>query len=1043
VKIPHLKDSLPTAVSVLRVRAWDRSGCKLPEVEIPNRISERASKSARENSIFAVAADVSRLKSHRISPDLACRQSWLTPAAAIFQRRPKSIALLLGLICLALTQPKAFGGAVARLAAPGLATMAHPELLPLFLPDGTETRQSSSYDSSGSNNDGNYKTAYTRYIDTNGEYVIFDASGPGCLYRQQINVWSRGRKKMAGLAHIKYYFDNESKPRVDMTIDDLFGGKKAPFTKPFAFLDPRLRFGNLYYPFVFKKHLTVTTTSDFSKLFDTNGCWYQYTYLTYADTNGVASWAGPKEDSPEVRSQWTHLGLDPKPTAGNVAVSNTVSIPKGNGVVLAQLHGAGSITSLKFKLDPYGRKEFYHAILRIYWDGAKRPAVDMPLGLFFGGGGETYPNCRRVSEMSLHTLFYGFNGTNHDFYCYWPMPYWHSARVELVNKSGEDLKSVSCMLQYKPASVLDYPEGKAGYFCALHTLARAAGHGLFNTVFETSGRGKVVGISFYSYHYAMDGDEFSYMDGSRTPQIHGDGTEDDHNQGFGGDAYQKALWGGLINGYQGAYRLYYNDFYIFNQHIKINYEFSREGGFDNGGDTEAVVYYFKGASVGHLLLTDELDVGDPVSEAAHDYTVAGQIWQGTRQSGYDGYERDYEYDYCQDNGRAFDGSSEFTVAISPANHGVELRRRLYRCGDGEQQAIVYVDGVPVKERPWDVCTYSCAPAYQGWYDADFEIPAAYTQGKSKLHLRVQNAGGTNSEINEFYYWVYCFEDHPAIKTPPVRELSAKPVGSCRVDLQWSPAPVADQVNYYRVERSEQPDFAHPTLLGRSNASHFNDSRVKPSTTYHYRVAAVGLSGAVGPFSKTVEETTGRDIQESTAVFLGIDDTTEGNWAGKYGSDGFIMTRYFWGRNCQVYPDCLCAVEYDGFISRQFASPPNRPFAIWSSSPVALLTSPISYCARYLGALETPTSGTITLYVNDTQPHQLALYVCDFDKIGREETIELRNLNGHLLTPACTVNNFEDGKWLRFRFSGSIQIRLINRSSDSTAVLSALMFDKAP
>ena len=76
--------------------------------------------------------------------------------------------------------------------------MEHPELLPLFLPEGTETRQSSSYDPSGSNNDGNFKTAYTKYIDTNGEYVIFDASGPGCLYRQQINVWSRGRQKAGG-----------------------------------------------------------------------------------------------------------------------------------------------------------------------------------------------------------------------------------------------------------------------------------------------------------------------------------------------------------------------------------------------------------------------------------------------------------------------------------------------------------------------------------------------------------------------------------------------------------------------------------------------------------------------------------------------------------------------------------------------------------------------------------------------------------------------------------------------------------------------------
>jgi hypothetical protein len=947
----------------------------------------------------------------------------------------KGIVLpLFGLFCLTLIQLKVFGADVARLADPGLLTMEHPELLPLFLPDGTETRQSSSYDSSGSNNDGNCTNAYTKYVDTNGEYVIFDASGPGCLYRQQINIWSRGRKNPAGQAHIKYYFDNESKPRVDAAIDDLFGGKIAPFTEPFAFRDPRPRFGILYYPFTFKKHLKVTTTDDFSKLFDPGACWYQYTYLTYPNTNGVNTWAGPQEDSSTVRSQWTHLGDDPKSTAGNVTVSNTVTIPNGKSVVLAKLHGAGSIASLKLQLDPYDSKVFYHTILRIYWDGDKHPAVDMPIGLFFGGGGETYPNCKSLPGMLLNTLFYGFDGTNHNFYCYWPMPYWKSARLELVNESGEDLKSVSCDVQYKPASVLNYPTRKAGYFYAKRTLAHDPGNGIFNTAFEESGKGKVVGLSFYSSGYAMDGDEFTYIDGSRTPQIHGDGTEDDHNQGFGGDAYQKPLWGGLVNGYQTAYRFYYNDSYIFNQHIIINYEFSREGGHDNGGETDAVVYYYKAASAGQLLLTDEIDVGDAASDKAHGYSANGETWSGTHRSGYDGYERDYEYDFCQDNGRAFNGFSEFTIDISPKNHGVELRRRLYRSGNGRQNAIVYVDGVRVTERPWDVCTYSVAPAYQGWYDADFEIPAAYTKGKHKLHLRIENAGGNKSEINEFYYWAYCFQDHPKVQAPPVRKLTATSLGSGQIDLQWAAAPMRDQVNYYQVERSDQPNFSDSTLIGRSNIGQFSDLRLKPSTTYYYRVAAVNLSGAIGPLSKSVNATTAPNTQTSTATFLGIDETTQGNWPNTYGTDGFILLRYFYGRDCQAWPDYLNAVEYRGNST-------NRQFIKWNSKPESPLTSPISYCARYLGALETSTSNSLTLYVSDSQPRQLALYVCDFDKKGRKEIIEIRDLKSRLLTPAIAVGDFEHGKWLRFKFTGSIQIHVINRNSESTAVLSALMFDK--
>ncbi|MGH7942882.1 MAG: DUF2961 domain-containing protein [Limisphaerales bacterium] len=926
------------------------------------------------------------------------------------------------------------GGDEAVPVLPGLPAMENPQLLPLFPQDGVETRQFSSYDPSGANNDGNFKTAYTKYIDTNGEYVIFDASGPGCLYRQQINVWSRGRKKAAGFAHIRYYFDNESKPGVDMTIDDLFGGKKAPFTQPFAFLDSRPRFGILYYPFPFKKHLKVTTTGDFGKLPDTNSCWYQYTYLTYPDTNEVVTWAGPGQDSALVRNQWTHLGLDPKPTDGNITVSNSVTIPNGKTAVLAELRGAGAIAALKLRLAPYGRKEFYHAILRVYWDGAKNPAVDMPIGLFFGGGGETYPNCRRVPDMSLHTLFYGFDGTNHDFYCYWPMPYWHSARVELVNETGVDLKSVSCVLQYKPSTVLSYPTGRAGYFCAKRTLARDPGRGLFNTVFEQSGRGRVVGISFYSTKYAMDGDEFTYIDGSRTPQIHGDGTEDDHNQGYGGDAYQKALWGGLVNGYQTAYRLYYNDSYIFNQHIRINYEFSHEGGHDYGGENDVVVYYYESPGGGNLLLTDQLDVGDPASEAAHHYSISGQTWAGTRRSGYDGYERNYEYDTCEDDGRAFHGYSEFTVNISPANDGVELRRRLYRSGNGRQRATVYVNGVRVTERPWDVCTLSSAPWYQGWYDADFEIPAAYTHGKRQLRIRIEDAGGGKSDINEFYYWVYCFQEHPATKAPRrVRRLRATPSGAFCVNLQWSPARLAEQVIYYEVHRSEHPDFSHYILAGRCNPGHFSDSCVKPDTTYFYRVAAVDLSGVAGPFSEWVGATTGPDTQTAAARCVGTDETTRGNWATHYGSDGFLMPRYFYGRDCQALPDYVSAVDYGNFTSRQFAS--------WNkSTPSSLLTSPISYCARYLGALETRGSDSLALYVNDSKRHQLALYLCDFNKAGRKESIEVLDLEGRVLVPAQSIGNFQLGKWLRFEFSGSIRLRITNQNSKSTAVLSALMFD---
>jgi hypothetical protein len=918
---------------------------------------------------------------------------------------------------------------------PGLRTMEHPEMLPFLLPDGVQTRQFVSYDPSGANNDGNFRTAYTKYIDSNGEYVIFDASGPGCLYRQQYNVWFRGRYRQAGQAHIKYYFDNETAPRVDLPVDELFGGKHTPFTAPFAFLDPAWRFGILYYPFPFKTRLKIATTLDLDQLVNPyNTAWYQYTYLTYPDPTPVTTWAGPQDDSSRVRAQWDSVGVDPKPALGNAGLSKTVAIPSGTARTLVDLKGEGSLTSLKLNIEPYSREVFYHTTLRIYWDDAVLPAVDMPIGHFFGGGGENYAGCKRIPEMSLRTLFYGFDGPAHEFYSFWPMPYWRTARIELRNDSGVDLASVRCDVQYKPAAALRYPKGEAGHFYAKRTTARDAGRGLFATAFEETGHGHVVGLSFYSAQYAMDGDEFTYIDGSRTPQIHGDGTEDDHNQGWGGSAYQKPLWGGLVNGYQGSYRIYMNDPYVFNRHIKINYEFSREGGADYGGETDATVYYYKSPSGGNLVLTDEVDVGDATSEAAHRYSVSGQTWTGIRSSGYDGYERNYEYDMLRDDGRAFTGHSEFAVAIAGGNHGVKLRRRIYHSGNGIQRADVYVDGVKVKERPWDICTLSSAPFYQGWFDSDYEIPSTYTKGKRSIRIRVQHAGGgTRPEINEFFYWVYSYLDGP-VKAGPVKleDLTATPTEGFPIELSWRRSRTSPFAQYYRIYRSRQQDFSDPALAGTSNAPRFVDVRLRPGATYYYRIAAVDLSGVEAPSSAQAAATARRGGKPASADFLGTDETTMGNWGDKYGSEGFILLRYFFGRDAQAWPDYVSDIDYGAFKSRQFSD--------WrTSTKSSLVTSPIS-SQRFLGALETSIGGSVRVYVNDARLHELALYVCDFDKAGREEEIEILDLDDHVIAPARKVTAFETGKWLRYRFTGSFKLRVTNLNSVTSAVLSALMFD---
>ena len=141
----------------------------------------------------------------------------------------------------------------------------------------------------------------------------------------------------------------------------------------------------------------------------------------------------------------------------------------------------------------------------------------------------------------------------------------------------------------------------------------------------------------YSTGYNMDGDEYTFIDGSQTPQMHGDGTEDDHNQGWGGYAIQKPYWGGLVNGFQGGYRLYIAEPYVFDSSINIGYEHSKCGRAKNRGQkTDFIVWYYLDTPGDcNLKLTDEFDVGKPESEKAHQYRVTGEKWSGATASSYD------------------------------------------------------------------------------------------------------------------------------------------------------------------------------------------------------------------------------------------------------------------------------------------------------------------------------------------------------------------------------------------------------------------------
>ena len=155
-------------------------------------------------------------------------------------------------------------------------------------------------------------------------------------------------------------------------------------------------------------------------------------------------------------------------------------------------------------------------------------------------------------------------------------------------------------------------------------------------------------------------------------------------------------------------------------------------------------------------MTDELNVGNEISERAHSYCISKQTRWETLTSAYDGYEQKVDYDTLTDDGRAHCGASQFTMKLDPENSGVRLRKRLNRAGNGVQTVKVFIDDKEIGI--WHFVQSSFAPVNQSWVESDYEIPASFTQGKTKVTVRLEyvDSDGNNGEVNEYYYWMFCY-----------------------------------------------------------------------------------------------------------------------------------------------------------------------------------------------------------------------------------------------------------------------------------------------
>ncbi|MCK5472807.1 MAG: DUF2961 domain-containing protein, partial [Planctomycetes bacterium] len=279
----------------------------------------------------------------------------------------------------------------------------------------------SSYDRSGGNIDWNYYESPTGHVTTEITTTIKTIQGPGIIYRFWMpHIMSKNHYA------VRMYFDGETTPRIDTDSTAILGGTYSYFSEPLL-----VTFAGgqtCYEPICFSQSLRIETENKTLGPF-VNRHYYQYSYHTLPVNTEINSYTGQLSSDEQ---QHRDLAISILENAGDhpAADSNTtqlmtassVSIPPG-GRLLFDLTGPGTIRRINLKMNEPNDTELYGLKLKVYYDDEDVSAIDASAAYFFGAGS---------NRASYRSLPIGTD-SNDGFYCYWPMPFHKSVRVELHN----------------------------------------------------------------------------------------------------------------------------------------------------------------------------------------------------------------------------------------------------------------------------------------------------------------------------------------------------------------------------------------------------------------------------------------------------------------------------------------------------------------------------------------------------------------------------------------------------------------------------------
>ena len=283
---------------------------------------------------------------------------------------------------------------------------------------------------------------------------------------------------------------------------------------------------------------------------------------------GAAALLSPMLPPPAGRNRRVSSNEQPNWHDGNMDM--TWLMP-GESVEMPLLQGPGVITHMWFTSHAGWVGELNALVLRIYWDGSARPAVEVPLGDFFAVG-----HGRPAAAESIPVQVSPTGSLS----CCWRMPFGRSARIVVTNDSPD--RSTGLYWQVDCVQLDEPLPDETPYFHAQYRQQYPAPAGRDYAFADLKGSGFYVGtvlsVTLGQDGWFGEGDDFFYIDGEPVPSLQGTGTEDYFNDAWGfrtrtGPWFGQPRWQGDSAGDSGVcYRWHLPDPVQFRTSLRVEME---------------------------------------------------------------------------------------------------------------------------------------------------------------------------------------------------------------------------------------------------------------------------------------------------------------------------------------------------------------------------------------------------------------------------------------------------------------------------------------